>query len=500
MTKRLVFLCLFVVLVSLDRISHQIEITTNDWSDDYDNYTTDANGTDSTSTTTTDTRPNYCPELLPYCTCMASPAIVKCSGFASFDQLDFTKLDNDSYLRNQTLEIELQPQTPLTLDSSLDLSQLSFDENAKIILRFIDGFNLLHNPFSDLRDDNKLFLYIYESIIRTTGANCDLNSLPIDFDLPGLFASFDYIYFGINVIFQRLTCPLLFNQANISFIEAYYMTSDNYLRFEEIQNAPDDFDLNSYVGTFKIAFANPFVVSNKMLNQYVFRNLSQFNLDNIRLARIEDDAFVHTQRLTRIFLTLENVEEFIRTSDNKWMSELNVDVVVNYTNPVSVELNQERALVIQINDRNSGKSYLYPDEDITYFQYFPYDRMVFFRILTVQNIDCTSTMSFLLQNALYYDPPSYLNTTSAYKCLLVNTTSSTTTRSTSSGSSTPTTTSNTTTTTKKPDSTVPLATFLAVVIPLGIISIVGVLGIIFLTVKLCKNAPAKTNNVELSKF
>lgn len=470
-----------------------------------DDYTQIDNSTDVTNTTTR-SRPNYCQELFPYCTCYFSPAIVKCSEFTRLTQLDFSLLNNDSYLRNRTLEFELAPINPLSLDNSLDLSELSFDKNAKIILRNIDGFDLLDASFYGLREDNKLFLYIYNSTIKTTKTPCNWNLLPPDYDGPGLFAAFDYILFGDGLIYTDTMCPIVFYRANISLIEAYYMTPTNYLRFSTIENAPANLDLLASVYTFKISFAPDFVIKSEMLNRYVFGNLAEINVENIRLAEIKEDAFTFTQKLKRIFLTLENVEQFIRSSDNKWMFTLNEDVVVDYSNQTSIDLNQARSLVIQVNSRNSATNYLYPDEDFIYFQYFPYDRMVFYRILTEMNINCTSTMGFLLQNALYYDPPSYLNTTSAYKCLLVNTTiQSSTTRvtasfssvSSSSSSGVVSSTEEIATSSKQ---TVPLTTFLAVVIPLAVVSILGLLCILFLSIKLCQKPKNAKKDVELSKF
>ena len=312
------------------------------------------------------------------------------------------------------------------MDNTLDLSGLTFDPEAKIILRNINGFGLFADPFSQITQTNTLFLYLYESTIQTVGGNCDLNNLPLDFDYPGLFSPFSYIFFGNDLNYTDNFCPIVFLNTNISFMEAYYMSSTNYLRFSELLNVPQDYDLFANIRSFKITFSPDFVVSKNMLNRLVFKNLQEFNLDNLKLAQIEEDAFNYTQRLTRIFLTLVNLEEFIRSSDNKWMAALNEDVRVNYSDPVSVEQNKNRSLVIQVNNRNSGQNYSYPDEDLIYYQYFPYDRMVFYRILTDTDIECTQTMKFLLQNALYFDPPSFLNTSSAYKCLLLDSSTSST--------------------------------------------------------------------------
>ena len=438
---------------------------------------------ETTITPTTTTRRSYCAELSPYCSCESSPIVLKCDSFSDFSQLDFSLLSEDSLFRERTFEIELYPETPLILGNTLNLSPLKFEPNAKVILRNIDGFDITANPFKDVSDNNDLFLYVYESTARTVGA-CDINQLPANNE--GLFSSATYVLFS-NLTYSDDFCPLLFHRAKISFFEAYYMRPDNYLHFSDIANVPAIFDLETDINQFKITFAPNFVVDNLMLNKYVFGSLKEFNLDNMRLRRIEEDAFINTQKLTRILMTLENVEEFIRSSTNEWFNSLNVDVHVDYNNPQSVEDNRNRTLLVQVNNRNTGQSYLYPDEDLVYFQHFPHDRFVFYRLLTDTDIECTETMRFLLKNAIYYEPVSYLNTTSAYKCFIEDTITT---------NDIHTTTINTKPTTTKEKETVLKSTFLAVVIPLAVVSGILLILVIILFVKICCFSPKPVNVTE----
>ena len=125
-------------------------------------------------------------------------------------------------------------------------------------------------------------------------------------------------------------------------------------------------------------------------------------------------------------------------------------------------------------------------------------------------------MRFLLKNAIYYDPFSYLNTTSAYKCFLVpEATTILTTEDivitenpittndvpTTTATSTETTTTTTYTSTRSTISigvattpynvknttehVIPYSTFIAVVIPISVVGGLSLIAAIGLVIKVC---------------
>jgi hypothetical protein len=81
------------------------------------------------------------------------------------------------------------------------------------------------------------------------------------------------------------------------------------------------------------------------------------------------------------------------------------------------DANQDKQLVMTINSLSNGQSYKYPNEDIQNFLSFPFNRLVFARILAELDLECTDTLEYLLQNAFSYEPISFLNTSSVYNCL-----------------------------------------------------------------------------------
>lgn len=99
---------------------------------------------------------------------------------------------------------------------------------------------------------------------------------------------------------------------------------------------------------------------------------------------------------------------------------MNQDVDVDYNDPDSLAANRDSQLVITLNSQSNDQNYKYPDEDENYFKNFPSDRLVFFKILAEENLPCTKTLEWLLQNVKFYDKIEELNTTSVYQCLLTN--------------------------------------------------------------------------------
>lgn len=98
---------------------------------------------------------------------------------------------------------------------------------------------------------------------------------------------------------------------------------------------------------------------------------------------------------------------------------MNLNVDVHYENQTDLEVNRDKQLVITIESLSNGQSYKYPNEDVAYFYNFPFNRLVFFRILAEPDLECTLCLNWLLQNAFVYEPISFLNTTSVYNCLII---------------------------------------------------------------------------------
>jgi hypothetical protein len=261
---------------------------------------------------------DYCRELNPQCSCTESETKLTCENFLDFDELNFNKLYTWSPYRSRLQELVLAPiDRREILDKNLDLGPLRMEQDGVVILRNIGGFQYDSNPFVDLTLSDSLSLYIYDSDITTIEPICSIRILEPD-DI-GLFTEFTFIHFGENLRYTDTFCPLAFWKARTTYIEATHQSADNYLHFSELLEA-DTFDLETEVIAFKISESKNVVVNNRMLDRFIFRNLREFNMDGIELRTIDERAFEFTQKLNKIILKLDNVEVFLRSSKNEWMT------------------------------------------------------------------------------------------------------------------------------------------------------------------------------------
>ena len=420
---------------------------------------------------------NYCPELHPYCSCFLSPLFIKCDNFDSFDQLNFKLLLNETRPR-EISELELSPSNPIILDHTLDLTGIALYKDVK--LRNLKGFELESNPFDSVRNSALLNLYLYSSKLdiyedakTLTQLDC-LNSASMP-DLNPVFSSFNYIMMN-EVLLNQNICPTTFKNANLRSLTINNLRGDMF-GFDDAEKFDE---LNCTIATLKIYSSSNFKLDSKLLNKFVFANLKTLDLDYTQLKTIEDDTFSHLNKLKTVLIVIENFKEFIQSSNNAWMKSLNGDVKVNLSDVTQVENKKKDSMLVTINNRNNGQSYLYSDEDQVYFQNWPHEKLAFLRILTDMNLKCSKTLKFLMQYANNYPTPSSLNTTSTESCFY---TEVVTTKSSTVAPNPATSTVDYETTTTATSETVSLAAFLGTVIPLAVISFVSLVSALVLFCK-----------------
>ncbi|CAF0732264.1 unnamed protein product [Brachionus calyciflorus] len=507
--------------------------------------TTAENETTEIEMTTTESAPifNYCEELYPYCSCTKSISIIECGNFTNFSELDFTLLKNQSDNSSRRIyELELAPLNSLPLDDSLNLDGIHLYRS--VILRNISGFRLESNPFESFKENDNLNLYLYDVNLETLNHDHVCNLSQIDHhNYVALFSSFKYILIGSgSFTMSGRLCPLAFMNANLRQIEAYYIESNNTVKFSQLD---ENIDLNCSVLNLRVWSAKNLVLDSHFLNAHIFALTRNIDFDFVYFHSIEDGTFQGLNKLRTLIFDLMNLKDFITKSDNKWMHSLNSNVTVDYDNSMEVANLRNRTLLVTFNSR-TGQAYNYPNSDLEKFKYFPHNQFVFARIFAADNLPCTETLKFLLKNARSYTTISTLNTTSTYNCLLdpitptttpsitTNTTPTTPTTPTTTTTTTPTTTTTSTsttpssaapsssssssapssspstqttttsgtkvsTTTKNTGTTVSLSAYLGTVLPLAGVSIISILGVISLFIKYKKlvNAVAPSDIIQL---
>jgi hypothetical protein len=385
---------------------------------------------DTTNSVITQTsRPNYCKELFPKCSCLSSPLIIQCNNFTRFDELDFTLLlDKNSSNKSKTVyELELEPLQSQILDKNLNLTGIEL--NNRIILRNINGFDIISNPFQSVGINKSLNLFVYNSKLefylfanetekKLLIDDCRLDLFKEDF-FP-LFSSFNYIFLGNDVKYSQL-CPLIFQNSNIRQIEFSNLNLTNHISFVNLIVSNKTKQLNSKVLQVRVFDSKNLTLDDAFLNGDVFRYLDSLNFDYVNLKKIEDDTFKNLNSLRSLIINIENLEQFITSSNNTWMKNLNYDVKIDYNKTdLNIEDYYNKSLLITINSRNNNQNYLYSSNDLKHFQYFPHENYVFLRILSQVNLECSSTVQFLLKYGKFYKNPQTLNTTSVNKCFLIN--------------------------------------------------------------------------------
>ncbi len=170
------------------------------------------------------------------------------------------------------------------------------------------------------------------------------------------------------------------------------------------------------VYSMRIFSGDMIILDDVFLNKFVFFHLQTIDINYSTMLRIENGTFRNLNKLRGVLLTIENYKSFIQSSDNFWMSELNSNVQVDYNDPVSVANNKNRSLLITFDGRYDLENYIFPSEDLKYFQRFPHEQFVFARVYSSLNLNCSDTLLFLFKNSKYYSSFSSVNTTIYNKC------------------------------------------------------------------------------------
>lgn len=374
-------------------------------------YESDQVTISSTEYTTEHSTFDPCEEIKPYCVCDGME--INCRNFDSFEQIDFSPF---GYPDNRTVTIDIltfTPKVPLTLNDSLTISNIVIKQ--WLILQNINGIELLSNPFRNAILRDRVTIIFEDSSIRTFETSCDTRIIPEGY--VSLFSLFNSITFN-GCSYDGAICPLIFSNSNIIGFRSKSMNSTNYLKFSQLSSPTDEanLDINSNILFVYIELCTDLIVDDKIFNKHVFARSYRIEFFICDLM-IDEQAFYHTQNLTSIYFATTSFKKFIQSSNNTWMSGLNRNVRVNYSDASSIANNRKYAMVLDI--FTFDEYYTYPDEDFIYFKHFPHENFVFARIQANRELECSNTLRWLLKNAQYHPLGiGYFNTTAVRKCFI----------------------------------------------------------------------------------
>ena len=368
---------------------------------------------------------NHCPNYGPFCTCESSNVIMSCSGFDSFSKLDFNK----GLVNNTFYELELNPVDKLMLDTTLNLDGIIVTNNIK--LYGLKGFVFDKNPFKALGVKNSLSLFLFEtnfdfyieknSILVPLDPNeCkSTNGALTDTKVSPVFSSFASIAFSTGILYPNEICPYVFKDAKLKFLT--FELIDQFPTKIKLNFIDVNADINSNIDRLNLYNFNVTYLNSAILNKNVFVNLKSLIIDYCILDDIQENLFISFKMLRYIRLQLSNFDSFMYSSSNKaWMKYLNGDIKVNLKNQTEIDLNKKNQMLIEFANRYEDDSeYVYLDEEIFKFQYFPHDKLVFPKIFSKDNLDCSLTLRYLLKYWRNYNDVEDINTIAVQNCLLL---------------------------------------------------------------------------------
>lgn len=141
-------------------------------------------------------------------------------------------------------------------------------------------------------------------------------------------------------------------------------------------------------------------VDKKLLNAYLFYDITDFLFNGI-LDGIQTDLFNFFPNLFIVRLYLSNLKKFIH-KNIKWIENLNsqnkLTLFENITKTIQFNIDN----TFYLGFASFTDDYLYPDDDICMFKYFPFHRVVLPYIYTINEINCTCTMCWLTKYYYLY--------------------------------------------------------------------------------------------------
>ena len=179
-------------------------------------------------------------------------------------------------------------------------------------------------------------------------------------------------------------CSYIFKYSSIRTL-IFSSVSNSFLLKNRLHfNASNDTEIRS-LKSLLLEFKYE-ILDNTHLNRNVFKNIDFLLISGV-LNEIESDTFSRFNFLKTIFIQLDNLKEFFRASNNKWIAVLNDEINVNMSDAnlslSFIRQNIMSLIFIYINELSSfSQNYEYPNEDRCLFKFFPHDHVVFPLLMT----------------------------------------------------------------------------------------------------------------------
>ncbi|CAF0826340.1 unnamed protein product [Brachionus calyciflorus] len=198
----------------------------------------------------------------------------------------------------------------------------------------------------------------------------------------------NHLYFLPSVYFDDINCLpcIFFTQINMIY---FYNISSSAIRSCK-------FYINIYIHvnyrTPNIVFIDSnFNISTHFLSNFLYLNsLTIHNSDVI----LDDGLFRYFDSLFFIYLKLNDYKKFFKSTQNKWLLSYGSYKPIDFNDCFSITKKNGMNFIYEI----EFDAYDFPNEDFCYFKDFPHQKLVFPVVKYNQNLKCTCTLIWLIQN------------------------------------------------------------------------------------------------------
>lgn len=329
--------------------------------------------------------------LIPYCEFKLNSLI--CNSFTSFEELNFTNLNQNVDL------VQLEPLVPLRLDSKLNLqSLLQKNQTKRLIFKNLNGFDAFHNPFWAQTSQSSLSIEISLSKWLFGDFNCSLahNNSRL------LFESLNLDEFKIVDPESKFSlCPLIFRNTQI---RKFTISSIHPIEYE----TPSE-ETNTTIRELYLLFGYSMQFTSldkSVLNENLFKQLELIEINQCQVRSIASLEWLPNLKELRL-LKFDLKRLFENGTD--WMSTLNT-----HTPNVPFWLTFSLSQVYE-NE--------YGDDEFCFFKSFPQNSLIlplFFYEPTDFNfaqlsdiLPCSCTIYWFYENN-YKQLNQFLNATPSY--------------------------------------------------------------------------------------
>ena len=205
-------------------------------------------------------------------------------------------------------------------------------------------------------------------------------------------------------------CPYVFLNAELKYLGFFQITNSLIFKNQlEFINIDDDIPninsigLNIHYLTYleiSIIFED---LTTKNMCPHIFKTIHNLAIIGSPNS-IQTNLFAFLPQIEHIILNIDNLAKFLHQGID-WMTHLNEGLRVNSKDLSGLKRMLSHIKIIninEINDRHLTRAYTYPDEDLCLFRNFPHKQLVIPFLPNLDELDCTCTIVWLVQNYKIY--------------------------------------------------------------------------------------------------